>query len=101
MRAILQAGKETAVIRMFIRHPVNDYNEWRVVYDAFAPEQQAGGVQAEEVYCSADDRNDVTVTHDFATIEEAKRFVENPLLKDTMQRAGVAGTPSIWFTQQQ
>jgi hypothetical protein len=86
------------VIRMFVRHHVNDYNTWREVYDEFEPVQKENGVVAEAVYQSIDDPNDVTVSHDFTTADEARAFVANPLLQETMQRAGVAGAPTIWFT---
>jgi hypothetical protein len=50
------------------------------------------------VYRSADDPNDVTVTHEFASIEAAKAFAGREDLKAAMQRAGVVGAPTIWFT---
>jgi hypothetical protein len=86
------------VIRMHVRHQVSDYNAWREVYDEFGPVQKENGVVAEAVYQSIDDPNDVTVLHDFNTADEARAFATNPLLKDAMQRAGMAGAPTIWFT---
>jgi hypothetical protein len=83
---------------MFIRHRVGDYDAWRRVYDGFAPSQQALGVKAEAVYRSADDPNDVTVTHDFDTIEAAHAFAGSPDLRAAMESAGVDGAPTVWFT---
>lgn len=83
---------------MFIKHTVADYKAWRKVYDDFAPIQQAKGVTAQAVYQAADDPNDVTVTHDFATIETAQAFLNSDELKSAMQNAGVVGAPTIWFT---
>jgi hypothetical protein len=59
--------------------------------------QKAGGVTAEAVYRGASDSNDVTVTHEFATIEAARAFAGSADLKAAMQRAGVIGAPTIWF----
>jgi len=83
---------------MFIRHTVANYKAWRKVYDDFAPAQKTKGVTAEAVYLAADNPNDITVTHDFATIEAAHAFVNSEELKSAMQNAGVVGMPTIWFT---
>ncbi|TPM84800.1 cyclase [Mesorhizobium sp. B2-3-3] len=83
---------------LFVRHAVSDYKAWRKVYDAFAPVQKASGVKAESVYQAADDPNDVTVTHDFASAADARAFIENPKLKEAMASAGVVGAPTMWIT---
>jgi Zn-dependent oligopeptidase len=83
---------------MFIRHAVSDYKAWRKIYDDFAPLQKAKGVTGQAVYQLADNPNDITVTHDFATVEAAQAFVKSDELKKTMQNAGVIGAPEIWFT---
>jgi hypothetical protein len=84
---------------LFVRHTVADYAAWRKIYDDFAPEQKAAGVSAQAVYQSTDNPNDVTVTHEFATLDAAKAFANNPKLKQAMQGAGVVGAPTIWFTK--
>ena len=83
---------------MFIRHAVANYKAWRKVYDDFASVQKAKGVTAQAVYQAADNPNDITVTHDFATVEAARAFVNSEELKSTMHNAGVVGAPTIWFT---
>jgi quinol monooxygenase YgiN len=82
---------------LFVRHTVSDHKAWRKVYDAFAPVQKANGVKAQAVYHAADNPNDITVTHDFATQEAAQAFVKNEELKKAMQKAGVVGAPTIWI----
>jgi hypothetical protein len=83
---------------MLVRHTVSDYKIWRKAYDDFAPVQDAKGVTAEAVYQAADNPNDVTVTHEFASVESAQAFAESAELKKAMQNAGVVGPPTIWFT---
>ena len=83
---------------MFVRHTVSDYKAWRKVYDDFTSTQKAMGVTAEAVYQSADNPNDITVTHDFAAISAAQTFADSPDLRLAMQGAGVVGAPTIWFT---
>jgi hypothetical protein len=86
------------MIRMFVRHPVTDFGAWKQAYDDFDEERKGMGVSNDAVFQSADDPNDVTVWHDFETLQAARAFVESPRLRDVMDQAGVAGQPSIWFT---
>ena len=81
----------------FVRHTVSNYKTWRKVYDDFAPVQKAKGVTAQAVYRAADNPNDITVTHEFASIEAAQAFANSAELKSAMQNAGVTGAPTIWF----
>jgi len=87
-----------AMTRIFVRHQVNDYEAWRKVYDDF--DREALGVTAHVVYRGVDDPNDVTVSHDLESPDAAKRFLESPELGEAMQRAGVAGEPTIWITEE-
>lgn len=83
---------------MFVRHPVQDYTVWRKFYDDFDEERRSMGVVGDAVYQAADDPNDVTVWHDFESLETAQAFASADRLKEVMQEAGVAGPPDIWFT---
>ena len=83
---------------MFIRHNVSDYGVWRKAYDDFAQVQKAKGVSAEAVYQAADNPNDITVTHEFASVAAAQAFLSSDELKKTMQGAGVLGAPTVWLT---
>jgi hypothetical protein len=97
-RLLRPVREEHLMTIMFVRHTVSDYKTWRKAYDDFAPVQKAKGVTAEAVYRAVENPNDITVTHEFATIEAARAFAESAELKNAMQNAGVAGAPTIWFT---
>ena len=66
---------------MFVRHSVSDYKAWRKIYDDFAPNLKTMGVTSAEVYQSADDPRDITVTHEFPSIGAAQAFATDPELK--------------------
>jgi hypothetical protein len=83
---------------LFVRHTVADYAAWRQIFDDFAPTQEAMGVTDKAVYRATDNPNDITVTHDFATLEAARAFAGSPELKAAMHDAGVTSAPTIWFT---
>lgn len=65
---------------------------------ARSPTTEGGNID-EAVYQRVDDPDDVTVIHDFNTLDEARAFTSNPELKEKMDALGVTGTPQIWFTE--
>ena len=77
------------------RHKVNDYAAWRVVYDSLEPLRAQHGCTAARVFQLDADSNDILITHDFPTAEQAGSFAGDPELKAGMARAGVAGPPQI------
>jgi hypothetical protein len=83
---------------MFVRHPVTDFTTWKQGYDDFDDERRGMGVTADAVFQSASDPNDVTVWHDFATLDAARSFVESDRLREVMASAGVTREPQIWYT---
>ena len=88
------------MVRMFVRHGVNDYGAWRKAYDDFDEERTSTmGVVGNGVYRSVDDGNDVTAYHDFESVEAARSFASSPRLREVMAGAGVAGEPQIWFVE--
>lgn len=87
------------MIRMFVRHPVADYANWKQHYDAFDDERKGMGVVGDAVLRAEDNPNEVTVWHDFDSLASAKQFSESPRLREVMSQAGVTGAPTIWFTK--
>ncbi len=88
------------MVRLFVRHEVADYAAWRKHYDAFNSERRSMGVNSHAVYQSVERDTDVTVTHDFGTLAEAKAFVSSPRLRGIMSTAGVKGQPTFWFAKE-
>ncbi len=86
------------MIRMFVRHDVSDYATWRRHCDGFDAERHTMGVRGAAVYQAADNRNDITVTHDFDTLQAAQAFASSSRLHEVMAGAGVHGKSTIWFT---
>ncbi len=85
-------------VRMFVRHEVSDYGTWRKAFNSFAATQKKLGVIHKAVYQSTDNPNDVTVVHDFHSLDIAKAFAASAELKAAMEKAGVKSAPQIWFT---
>lgn len=87
------------MIRLFVRHPVEDFSAWKDVYDGFDQERRGMGVQGHGVFQSVEDPNDVTVWHDFESLSTAREFTDSPRLREVMSEAGVADEPTLWFTE--
>ena len=82
---------------MIVRHRVNNYENWKRVYDEFASIRKENGVTGASVLRDADDENLIIVTHNFKNLNAARAFADSNELKSAMHDAGVAGRPTIWF----
>jgi antibiotic biosynthesis monooxygenase (ABM) superfamily enzyme len=97
MLATFKGGSPMAT--MFVRHKVKDFKAWKKTYDEFDTTRRGLGVTGDGVYQAEGNPNDVTVYHEFATLDAAKAFASSSELKNTMEKAGVVGAPDIWFTK--
>jgi hypothetical protein len=88
------------MIRMFVRHEVDDYETWRNAYDDFDDERGGLGVRGQAVYRSVDNGNDVTAYHDFDSADAATAFAGSSRLREVMEAAGVSSPPQVWFVEQ-
>jgi quinol monooxygenase YgiN len=84
---------------MFVKHKVEDYDNWKRAYDDFAPVRRERGVTGASVHRDAEDTNTVIVTHQFGDLDAATSFARSEELKTVMANAGVAGPPEIWFSE--
>jgi hypothetical protein len=80
---------------LVVRHNVRDYDAWQKVYQELEPLRAQHGCTAKRVMRLPDDGNDLFITHDFPTAEQAGSFAHDPALREGMQRAGVEGAPRI------
>lgn len=88
------------MVRLFVRHSVENADKWLSGYLAGSQFRDANKVVADGVYRNVDDPNDLTVWHDFETAEAARAFAALPELKAIMLELGVVGEPSVWFTRE-
>ena len=84
-----------ATALLTVRHRVNDYADWRSVYDTVDGLRQQHGCTADEVFVDPSDKQEVFVLHRFPTVEQAEAFAGSDELREAMGRAGVAGPPRI------
>lgn len=60
---------------LHIEHPITDLAVWRAAYDRFAERRRQAGVSAERIQQPVDDDHYVVVDLDFATVDQAERFL--------------------------
>jgi len=78
-----------------VRHTVADYAGWRPVYDSLEPLRAEYGCTGQQVLRDPADANDLFVTHDFPSVEQATTFANDPKLAAGMQSAGATSAPRI------
>ena len=82
---------------MFVRHKVDDYKNWKRVYDEIAHVRKENGVTAASVHRDTKDPNTIMVTHRFKDMNAASKFATSADLKSAMEKAGVNSQPEFWF----
>jgi hypothetical protein len=60
---------------LHIEHPISDLAVWRAAFDRFAERRREGGVAAERIQQPVDDDHYVVIDLDFATVDQARRFL--------------------------
>jgi hypothetical protein len=84
---------------LFVRHTVSDYTTWRKAYDEFDATRRRMGVTSDGVYQLDGNPNDITIYHEFDSMDAAKALAQSTELREAMGRGGVTGTPTVWFAQ--
>ena len=84
---------------MLVRHKVEDYERWKLVFDEHQATRRESGGKGGYLFRNADDPNETVILLEWPDIEEARRFAQSEDLRETMQRAGVAERPDIYFLE--
>jgi hypothetical protein len=88
---------------LHIEHPITDLNAWLAAFDGFAEARAKAGVQAQRVQHPVDDPNHIVIDLDFATTDEAERFLaflQKDVWSSNDNAPALAGTPETKLLQQ-
>jgi heme-degrading monooxygenase HmoA len=80
---------------LVVHHRVRDFDAWKPVFDEHETSRREHRARRHWVYRTADDPNDVIVAVEFVSAEDARAFLEDPSLREAMQRGGVEGEPDV------
>jgi hypothetical protein len=85
------------MVHVIVHHKVADFSQWKEAFDGDLTARKSGGETAFRILQSVDDPRDVTLMLDWDSVEHARRFMTSGELRNSMQKAGVQGTPDVRF----
>ena len=85
------------MVNILIQVKVIDFVEWKKVFDSVADLRSAGGELSAQVFRDASNPDSLTIINKWNSLENAQKFAHSPELKTAMEKAGVAGAPSVYF----
>ena len=84
------------MIYLNVRHTVADYTQWRAGFDANdSARRAAGATGVQHVYRDQENPNTITAMMEWNSADQARRFTEDPRLKEVIEKAGVISAPEI------
>ena len=88
------------MVHVFIRHKVADFNRWKAVFDSAYEMRRSGGELSARMFLSQGDPGKLELLCEWDTLDRARQFFEQPVLKSAMQQAGVVGVPEVEFMEE-
>jgi hypothetical protein len=86
--------------KVIVQHQVADYDRWLEVFKEHQAVRQSHGATGHSVTRAAADPNTIVIVNDFATLEGAQAFTQDPSLPAAMAKGGVTGAPQVWITNE-
>lgn len=86
--------------KVIVQHRVVDYDRWFPVFTEHEAVRRQHGATGHSVNRVVADPNSVVIVNDFATIEGARAFSQDPSLPAAMERGGVDGAPQVWIAEE-
>jgi hypothetical protein len=86
--------------KVIVQHHVADYDRWFPVFTEHGDVRRQYGATGHSVNRELADPNSVVIVNDFATLEGARAFSQDPSLPAAMARGGVEGAPQVWIVEE-
>lgn len=83
-----------------VRHNVEDYARWKPIYDEHAAFRKETGSTGARVLRDLNDPTNLIVISEWPSMEQALQFAQSPSLHEVMGRAGVTGSPDVYFAEE-
>lgn len=84
------------MIKVFIRHKVEDFAKWKKAFDDFLPQRKAGGELSYSIGNVPNEPNNLCVTFEWDSVDNANTFLGSEELRAAMQEATVIEAPEIF-----
>lgn len=85
---------------ILVHHKVTEYAKWKTVFDEHANMRKGGGSKGGWLFQGADDANEIVIVFEWESLDKARAFVGSDDLREAMEKAGVAGPPTIVFMEE-
>lgn len=86
--------------KVIVQHHVADYERWLPVFTEHEGIRRRHGATFHSINRDVADPNSIVVVNDFASLEGARAFSQDPSLQEAMQRAGVDRQPQVWIVEE-
>ena len=86
--------------KVIVQHHVADYDRWYPVFTEHQTVRRHHGATGHTINREATDPNSIVVVNDFATLEGARAFAQDPSLPQVMERAGGDRPPQVWIVDE-
>jgi heme-degrading monooxygenase HmoA len=87
------------MMHVLIRHKVADFNRWKQAFDADLNVRRHAGETGFRLFHNAEDPHEIFVLVDWASAEEARKFMGSSEFREAMDKAGVQGAPEIHYLE--
>jgi len=88
------------MVKVIVQHKVADYDRWLPVFEEHEAIRRQHGATGHTITRVASDPNTIVIVNDFATLEGALAFAQDPSLPEAMARGGVEGHPQVWIANE-
>ena len=86
--------------KVIVAHHVAAYGRWFPVFNEHAAVRRQHGATGHSIGRVVEDPNTVVIVNEFATLEGARAFSQDPSLPAAMARGGVEGAPQVWIVEE-
>ena len=77
-----------------------DYDRWYPVFTEHEAIRRRHGATGHSISREVTDPNTIVIVNEFATLEGARTFSQDPSLPAAMARGGVEGAPQVWILEE-
>jgi hypothetical protein len=86
--------------KVVVQHRVEDYDRWYPVFTEHESVRREYGATGHSLGRVAGDPNSLVIVNEFATVDGARAFSQDPSLPAAMARGGVEGMPQVWIVDE-
>ena len=93
-------AKGSPMTKVIVQHHVADYDRWYPVFTEHEAVRRQHGATGHSISREVADPNSIVIVNEFATLEGARAFTQDPSLPAAMERGGVEGAPQVWIVDE-